>query len=61
MGKILESLFDEIVAKDVKDDHGTDNMSAIIVKFDKIESSYFHWNGNQLDNNTKWVIKFKKI
>lgn len=35
LGKIVEDLLDELLAKDSKSDTGTDNMSAILVKFDK--------------------------
>lgn len=34
LGKILEGLLDDMVAKTSKDDLGTDNMSSILVKFD---------------------------
>lgn len=36
LGRILEDLFDDMVAKDMKDEHGTDNMSAVLIKFDKV-------------------------
>lgn len=36
LGRILEDLFDDMVAKDMKDEHGTDNMSAVLIKFDKL-------------------------
>lgn len=35
LGKTLEVLLDEGVAKDVKADKGTDNMSAVLIKYDK--------------------------
>jgi serine/threonine protein phosphatase PrpC len=36
LGNMLEGLLEEIVAKDCQGPTGTDNMSAILVKFDKI-------------------------
>jgi serine/threonine protein phosphatase PrpC len=36
LGRVLEELLDEIVAKDCQDATGTDNMSAILVKFDRM-------------------------
>ena len=36
LGRILEDLFDDMVAKDVKDPHGTDNMTAVLIKFEKM-------------------------
>lgn len=35
LGKILEELLDSLVAKTMKDETGTDNMSSILIKFDK--------------------------
>lgn len=42
LGKTLEGLFDEIVARDIKEEHGTDNMSAILIKFDKAHTPHSH-------------------
>ena len=35
LGKTLEDLLDSMVAKDMKAETGTDNMSAILIKYDK--------------------------
>lgn len=35
LGQTLEELLNETVAKDVKAEKGTDNMSAILIKYDK--------------------------
>lgn len=36
LGKVLEQLLDELVAKEQNSETGTDNMSSILIKFDKI-------------------------
>lgn len=45
LGKIVEDLLDELLAKDSKSETGTDNMSAILVKFDKTYwfALYIYW------------------
>lgn len=35
LGKIMEDLLDQLVAKESTAEYGTDNMSAILIKFDK--------------------------
>lgn len=41
VGKVIEELLDELVAKDsANSEYGMDNMSAILIKFDKTKKWY---------------------